>query len=235
MNIARALGAVAIFAAVAIGIASSAWAGGPTTPTSPTVPAPAAPVGELSGTYTFTVEIRKHHYMDDHTVWPGMRQRRRDEFVGRERALQRASAVGGRSLEHDGCPARCPNVRRQQPSSGNDRIFMGRGNTRRHSLQPRGPRYVWQGRPQRFPWSYFRVHIDESRLSESFCSRPVIGEQSAPSSPSNVSTECTRHIGDVRHRIRPWLQGEVEQPAKRRRAASLRPFLVELPGIEPVT
>jgi hypothetical protein len=56
MSIARVLGAVAIFAAVAIGIASPAWAGGPTTPTSPTVPAPAASVGELSGAYTFTVE-----------------------------------------------------------------------------------------------------------------------------------------------------------------------------------
>ena len=56
MNIARVLGAVAMFAAVAIGIASPVWAGGPTTPTSPTVTAPAAPVGELSGTYTFTVE-----------------------------------------------------------------------------------------------------------------------------------------------------------------------------------
>ena len=56
MNIARVLGAVAIFAAVAIGIASPGWAGGPTTPASPTVPAPAAGVGELSGTYTFTVE-----------------------------------------------------------------------------------------------------------------------------------------------------------------------------------
>ncbi len=56
MNIARALGAAAIFAAVAIGISSPGWAGGPTTPASPTVPAPAARVGELSGTYTFTVE-----------------------------------------------------------------------------------------------------------------------------------------------------------------------------------
>jgi hypothetical protein len=55
MNIARVLGAVAIFAAVAIGIASPGWAGGPTIPPSPTVPARAAPVGELSGTYTFTV------------------------------------------------------------------------------------------------------------------------------------------------------------------------------------
>jgi len=56
MNIARVPGVVAIFGAVAIGIASPGWAGGPTSPASPTVPAPAAPVGELSGTYTFTVE-----------------------------------------------------------------------------------------------------------------------------------------------------------------------------------
>jgi len=52
MNIARALGAVAILSAVAIGMASPGWAGGPTTP----VPPPAAPVEELSGTYIFTVE-----------------------------------------------------------------------------------------------------------------------------------------------------------------------------------
>jgi hypothetical protein len=56
MNITSALGAVAVFSAVAIGTASPAWAGGPTTPTSPTVPAPSASVGELSGTYTFTVQ-----------------------------------------------------------------------------------------------------------------------------------------------------------------------------------
>ena len=56
MKIARALGTVSIFAAVAIAIASPAWAGGPTTPASPTVPAPAARAGEFSGTYTFTVE-----------------------------------------------------------------------------------------------------------------------------------------------------------------------------------
>ena len=56
MNITGVLGAAAIFAAVAIGFPSPAWAGGPTTPGSPTVPAPAAPVAELSGTYTFTVE-----------------------------------------------------------------------------------------------------------------------------------------------------------------------------------
>src|SRR5215212_3113042 len=56
MNIAGVFGAAAVFAAVAIGFPSPAWAGGPTTPTSPSVPAPAAPVGELSGTYTFTVD-----------------------------------------------------------------------------------------------------------------------------------------------------------------------------------
>ena len=56
MSIAQGFGAAAIFAWVAIGIASPAWADGPTTPTSPAGPAPAAPVGELSGTYTFTVE-----------------------------------------------------------------------------------------------------------------------------------------------------------------------------------
>ena len=56
MNIAGVFGTAAVFAAVAIGFPSPAWAGGPTTPTSPSVPAPAAPVGELSGTYTFTVD-----------------------------------------------------------------------------------------------------------------------------------------------------------------------------------
>jgi hypothetical protein len=56
MKITSVLGAVAVFAAVPVGMASPAWAGGPTTPASPTVPAPAPPVGELSGTYTFTVE-----------------------------------------------------------------------------------------------------------------------------------------------------------------------------------
>jgi hypothetical protein len=56
MNIAGVFGATAVFAAVAIVFPSPAWAGGPTTPTSPSVPAPAAPVGELSGTYTFTVD-----------------------------------------------------------------------------------------------------------------------------------------------------------------------------------
>jgi hypothetical protein len=106
-------------------------------------------------------------------VWPRMRHCRSYKFVGWERALQRASAVGGRSLEHDGCPTRCPNVRRQQPRSGYDHVFMGPGNTRRHSVQPRGPRHVWQQRPRRLPWSYVRVHIDESRLGESSCRRPA--------------------------------------------------------------
>jgi hypothetical protein len=56
MQIARALGALAISAPLAVGIASPGWAGGPPNSTSPPVPTPAAPVRELSGTYTFTVE-----------------------------------------------------------------------------------------------------------------------------------------------------------------------------------
>jgi hypothetical protein len=56
MNIARMLGALAILALLAIGIASPGWAGGPPNSTSPPLPTPAAPVGEFSGTYTFTVE-----------------------------------------------------------------------------------------------------------------------------------------------------------------------------------
>ncbi len=48
MNIAKVLGAAAIFAAVATAVPSPAGAGGPTTP--------ATPVTELSGTYTFTVQ-----------------------------------------------------------------------------------------------------------------------------------------------------------------------------------
>jgi len=56
MKIARELGALAISAAVAVGLANPAVAGGPTSPTSPTVPVPAAPGGELSGIYTFTVD-----------------------------------------------------------------------------------------------------------------------------------------------------------------------------------
>ena len=173
MNIARVLGAVAMFAAVAIGIASPVWAGGPTTPTSPTVTAPGRSRRRIERHLHLHCRVRKHHYVDDHTVWHRMRHGRSYEFVGWERALHRASAVDWRSLEHDGRAARCPNVRRQQPRSGNDHIFMGRSNTRRHSVQPRGPRYVWQHRPRRFPRSYFRVHIDESRLSESSCRRPA--------------------------------------------------------------
>jgi hypothetical protein len=55
MIIARVLGAVAAFIAVAIGTASPGWAGGPTTPTAPSASDAAHPASELSGTYTFTV------------------------------------------------------------------------------------------------------------------------------------------------------------------------------------
>ena len=81
MNIARVLGAVAVFAAVAIGIASPG-------------------VGRRSD-YTYVAHcscpgrsrwgverhlylhcgLRKHNYVDDHTVWPRMRQCRSDRFV----------------------------------------------------------------------------------------------------------------------------------------------------------
>ena len=57
MRTIRALCAAAILACTASGLAGPAWAGGPTNPPSPAVPAPAAaPVGELSGTYLFTVD-----------------------------------------------------------------------------------------------------------------------------------------------------------------------------------
>ena len=116
---------------------------------------------------------RKHNFVDDHTMWPRMRNCRSVELVGRERTLQRAGAVGGRPLDHDSDPARRSHVRRQQPRCGNDHIFMGRGNTRRHGVQPRGPRHVWQHRSQWFPRSYFRVHVDEGRLRFAIRNRSV--------------------------------------------------------------
>jgi hypothetical protein len=82
MIIARILGAVAAFIAVAIGTASPGWAGGPTTPTAPSASDAAHPASELSGTYTFTGGVRKHNQMDDHTVWPGLRRCRGDKLVG---------------------------------------------------------------------------------------------------------------------------------------------------------
>ena len=165
MNITGVLSAATIFAAVAIGFPSPAWAGGPITPDFARCSCAGGSRCGVERYLHLYCGIRKHNYVDDHTVWPRMRQCRSDKLVGWERALHRASAVGRRPLEHDGCAARCPHVRRQQPRAGNDHIFMGRSNIRRHSVQPRGPRCVWQLRPRRFPRSYFRVHIDESRLS----------------------------------------------------------------------
>ena len=165
MNIAQVLGAAAILAAVATGVPSPAWAGGPTTYIAH-FPAPAAPGGELSGIYTFTVQTGNTTTWTITPCGPGCATVAATNSSAGNAPYTRASAVGRRPLEHDGCAARRPHVRRQQPCSGDDHIFLGRRNIRRHSVQPRGPRCVWQNRPRRSPRSYVRVHIDESRLSE---------------------------------------------------------------------
>ena len=134
MNIAKVLGAAAILAAVATGVPSPAGAGGPT--------APAVPVAELSGTYTFTVQT------GNTTTWAitpcgrGCATVAATNSSAGNAPYTGQAQLTGDQLEHDGCAAGRPHVRRQQPRSGNDHILLGRSNIRWHSVQPGGSRRV---------------------------------------------------------------------------------------------